>query len=393
MRIGVIGAGHAGVEAAGQAAAAGARVVLFSGEPFLPYFRPRVVALAFGRVALEAMSLKPPSWYAENGIDLRRDSPVTRIDLQTRQVETQDLASPRERFDSLVIASGAAPVMLPFARSLPEDIIPLWEAQGALAIHERLATAKRLVIIGGGISGVEAAAYARAAGLEVTILEKADRLMSQQLCVRAAEVLAHILENKGATLVMNRSVAAASKSDDGLTLKLDDGIEIHCDLALTTVGATRHLGLFQQAGLKTDWGVVVDETLATSAPGVFACGDIAQLGDLRVNSVMRAVHQGRLAGVNAGAAAQGRPLQTAPTPAYPLSFLHDGIEIHAIGPAAGAGLQEKLLSDPTSDIHRAVYLENGILRGIQMIGTREDFQQLTPLLGRLWESGDEYTKK
>jgi hypothetical protein len=118
---------------------------------------------------------------------------------------------------------------------------------------------------------------------------------------------------------------------------------------------------------------------------------------------MRAVHQGRLAGANAVAAAAGRPLETSPTPIFPLSFLHDVIEIHAVGPfvvtpsgvpsnaltgTPQTGLQEKLLSDPTSDIHRSVYLENGILRGIQMIGTREDFQQMTTLLGRLWEAKD-----
>jgi 3-phenylpropionate/trans-cinnamate dioxygenase ferredoxin reductase component len=387
MRIGIIGAGHAGVEAARQAAAGGASVVLFSSEPFVPYFRPRVVALAFGRVEIDAIGLKPLSWYRENGIDLRRDSPVSQVDVQAKEV----MAGGRtEHFDSLVIAAGAAPVILPFVRSLPADIIPLWDAKGALAIRERLATTKRIVIIGGGISGVEAAAYARAAGIEVTVIEKADRLMSQQLCTRAAGILARILEDKGAVLMTNRSVAVISKDDDELSVRLDNGSEIRCDLALTTVGATRHVEIFRQAGLTTDWGIVVDETLSTSASGVFACGDVAQRDHIRTSSVMRAVHQGRLAGTNAVAAAMGRPLERSLTPVAPLSFMHDDIEIHAIGPAADDGLQERLLCDPDSSIHRSIYLENGILRGIQMIGTREDFQQMTTLLGQLWESEDEH---
>jgi 3-phenylpropionate/trans-cinnamate dioxygenase ferredoxin reductase subunit len=388
-RIGIIGAGHAGVEAAKQAAALGASVVLFSGEAFVPYFRPRIVAMAFGRIDIDAMSLRPRSWYEQNGIDLRQDCPVSKFDVQTKEVTA---GGQTERFDSVVVATGAIPVVLPFVRSLPADIIPLWDARGASAIRKRLETAKRLLIIGGGISGVEAAAYARAAGVDVTVIEKADRLMSQQLCTRAAGILARILENKGATLMMNRSVAAVLK-DDGLTVKLDDGSEICCDLALTTVGATRRVELYQQAGLKTDWGVVVDETQLTSAPGIFACGDIAQRDSIRTSSVMRAVHQGRLAGANAVAAATGRPLEKSPTPITPLSFLHDDIEIHAVGPVAGDGLQEKLLCDPASDIHRAIYLENGILRGIQMIGTREDFQRMTTFVGQLWESGDPHAKE
>jgi NAD(P)H-nitrite reductase large subunit len=403
MRIGVIGAGHAGVEAARQAAAGGAKVVLFSGESFVPYFRPRVVAMAFGRTEIDAMYLRPPSWYAENGIDLRLNCPVSQIDIHTKAVGAGLKPAPAERFDSIVIAAGAAPVILPFVRSLPGDIIPLWDAKGALAIREHLSTAKRLAIIGGGISGVEAAAYARASGLEVTIIEKADRLMSLQLCTRAATTLARILENKGAALMMNRSVTAVTKDNSGLTVKLDNGGELHCDLVLTTVGATRQLGVFQQTDIKIDWGIQIDEAMSTSAPGIFACGDIAQRDSIRISSVMRAVHQGRLAGANAVAAAAGRPLETSPTPIFPLSFLHDDIEIHAVGPfvvtpsgvpsnaltgTPQTDLQEKLLSDPTSDIHRSVYLENGILRGIQMIGTREDFQQMTTLLGRLWEAKD-----
>jgi 3-phenylpropionate/trans-cinnamate dioxygenase ferredoxin reductase subunit len=390
MHIGVIGAGHAGVEAAQQAAATGAHVALFSGEPFVPYFRPRVVALAFGRVEIDATYLRPPSWYGVNGIDLRRDCPVSQIDTQAKEVTA---GGQTERFDALIVAAGDAPVILPFVRSLPADIIPLWDAQGALAIRERLATAKRLVIIGGGISGVEAAAYARAAGLEVTIVEKADRLMSQQLCTRAAAILARILEDKGVALRMNRSVGAVSKNDGQLRVQLDDGAEIHCDLALTTVGATRHVGVFRQAGLRTDWGILVDEALSTSAPAVFACGDIAQVDSIRTSSVMRAVYQGRLAGINAVASTKGEALQQSRAPVVPLSFLHDDIEIHAIGPATGTGLQERLLSDPASEIHRSIYLENGILRGIQMIGTREDFQHMTTLLGRLWESSDQPAKK
>jgi NAD(P)H-nitrite reductase large subunit len=425
MRIGIIGAGHAGVEAAKQAAASGAQVVLFSGESFPPYFRPRVVAMAFGHAQIDAMCIKPPAWYAQNGIDLRLNSPISQINIQTKSVGAGPCACPgrpqgaaptiSERFDSLIIAAGAGPVILPFVRSLPEDIIPLWDAKGALAIREKLATAKRLVIIGGGISGVEAAAYARAAGLEVTIVEKADRLMSLQLCKRAAAILARILENKGAKLRMNCSVTSVSKDRDGLKVEVSDPNQpsniknqtsISCDLILTTVGATRQLGAFQQAGLKTDWGIEVDEAMSTSAPGIFACGDIAQRDQIRISSVMRAVYQGRLAGANAVASAAGRPLETSATPVFPLSFLHDDIEIHAIGPFSvaqppsagitpgGGGatsnppLQEKLLSDPASDTHRSVYLENGILRGVQMIGTREDFQRMTTLLGRLWESKD-----
>ena len=86
MRIGIIGAGHAGVEAARHRAAGGPRWLLFSQEPVYPYFRPRVVALAFGRVELEGMLLRPQNWYHENGIDLRLNAPVVHIDVHAKAV-------------------------------------------------------------------------------------------------------------------------------------------------------------------------------------------------------------------------------------------------------------------------------------------------------------------
>ena len=152
MRIGIIGAGHAGVEAARQARDRGADVVLFSGESVLPYFRPRVVALAFGQVEPDAISIRPHEWYEQNGIDLRLDCPVTELDARNKTVVARGQP---ETFDGLVIATGASPVLLPIVRELPDDAIALWDVKRSLAIREKLGTAKHLAVLGGGISGVE----------------------------------------------------------------------------------------------------------------------------------------------------------------------------------------------------------------------------------------------
>jgi NAD(P)H-nitrite reductase large subunit len=357
-------------------------MVLFSQEPVYPYFRPRVVALAFGRIELKGMQLRPQKWYHDNGVDLRLNAPVIHIDIHAKAVTA---GGKEELFDALIIAAGASPVLLAFIQEFPNDVIPLWSANASLAIRERLRTAHDLVIIGGGISGIESALYAREAGVAVTVVEKMDRPMAMQFGPRATTILGHGLQERGVRLLTGRSVASMSRKDGRLNVMLDDASELPCDLVLTTVGATRKLGLFQTAGIKTDKGIVVDEYLQTSVPGVFACGDIAQRDHLRTATVLRAHQHGRSAADNALAFLQGQPLTYVPEPVSPLSFKHNDIEFHSVGQPWGGNLEEKVLSDDGKCVYRSVGLEDGMLRGVQMIGSHEDFWKLADSLNQAWQ--------
>jgi NAD(P)H-nitrite reductase large subunit len=385
MRIGVIGAGHAGVEAAWRARQAGAEVVLFSNESVLPYFRPRVVALAFGQTELEGIFLRPEKWYREHGLDLRLNCEVVQLDARAKALTADGRA---ERFDALVIATGAAPALLALGRDLPDDVIELWGVSQSLAIRRHLERTRCLIILGGGISGVEAALYAREAGPDVVLVEKLERLMSQQFGPNAAAVLQRRLQKAGVTILTGRYAQAASKPDDRLRVTLDDGRELIGDLILTTVGAVRPLQLFERAGLQIDRGIVVNEHMQTSVPGIFACGDIAQRDGVRANTVLRARTQGRGAGENAVAWAEGRPPAHVAEPVAPLLFKHRDTEIHSVGPATGANLEERVLTNDGENVYRSVLLENGALRGVQMIGSHEGFRQLADSLGRPWQELD-----
>jgi NAD(P)H-nitrite reductase large subunit len=389
MRIGVIGAGHAGVEAAWQASQLGAAVVLFSTESVLPYFRPKVVALAFGQVELDNIYLRPEHWYREQGIDLRLNAEVTHLNAREKAVTVDGR---EEQFDALVIATGATPALLPLARQFPEDVIPLWGVRESVAIRDRLGRTRYLLILGGGISGVEAAIYAREAGLDVTVLEKMDRLMPQQLGAGAAQVLAGRLQRAGVKVVTGRCAATVSKREGQLNVTLDDRSEQAYDLIVTTAGATKRLKVFEEAGLKIERGIMVDEHQHTSIPGVFACGDIAQRDSSRVATVVRAVAQGRGAGANAVAFAQGRELAYVPESTSPLFFKHKDLEIQAVGQPGGDGLVETVLTNDRELVYRSILLENAdhptstarILRGVQMIGSHEGFRQLADSLGKPW---------
>ena len=390
MRIGVVGAGHAGVEAAWRASQLGAQVVLFSGESVLPYFRPRVVALAFGQVELEGLYLRPESWYREHGIDLRLDCEAIHIDAHAKAVTA---GGREEIFDALVVATGAAPALLAFVREFPHDVIPLWGVKESLAIRARLGPARHLLILGGGISGVESALYAREAGLDVTMVEKMGHVIPQQLGPGAAGVLTHRLQKAGVNVVTRRSAETVSKQNGQLQVVLDDVRELTCDLILTTVGTTKNLRLFEQAGIKTDRGIVVDEHQQTSVPGIFACGDIAQRDGIRATTVVRAHAQGHGAGDNAVAFVQDQKLAYVPEPVSPLLFKHKDLEIQSVGPTTGEGLEERVLTSDGETVYRSILLENGdpstgaegVLCGVQMIGSHEKFRTLLDSLGQPWQ--------
>ena len=379
MRIGIIGAGHAGVEAARHISDKGGEVVLYSGESFLPYVRPRVVLLAFGRVDIDAITIRPDRWYRDRKIDLRLECPVTHIDAHTKTVTAK---GQQEEFDALILATGAGPFLLPFVQKLPEDVIPIWRARDSLAIKRRLAGVRHLTILGGGISGLEAAAYGREAGIEVAVIEKAPHVMAVQFGPAAAGALGQRLREQGVDLKTGRFVTDVAKSDGRLTVVLDDGEEIRSDLVLTTVGAVRNTAVFAQAGLRTEKGVIVDEYQRTSEPGIFACGDIAQRNHIRTASIVLAAEQGRGAALNAMATLTGGPVQAVADRAIPLSFKHDQVEFHSAGVPAGQGLDERVLSDDGAGVYRSVVLEGDILRGVQMVGSREGFRRLADSLGK-----------
>ena len=166
------------MEAARYAQSRGAEVVLFSQEPVYPYFRPRVVALAFGLVELEKMLLHPQNWYRDSGIDLRLNVPVVSLDVHAKAVATAD--GKEECSTPSLSPPGPVRSCWRCVQEFPNDVIPLWSAGASLQIRERIRTTRHLLIIGGGISGIESALYAREAGIDVTVVEKMDRPMALQ---------------------------------------------------------------------------------------------------------------------------------------------------------------------------------------------------------------------
>ncbi|MEI6515321.1 MAG: FAD-dependent oxidoreductase [bacterium] len=370
MRIGIIGAGHAGIEAAKAASEQGADVVLFSAEKVLPYYRPRLVALAFGQAELTAIQIKPQAWYDQLKISLRLDARVLCLDSEKCEIKT---SAGTDTFDGLVIACGGIPVMPSFSESCGPLMTPLWNVTHATAIRERIRKNARLVVVGGGILGIEAALHAIEADMSVVIIEKMNRLMPAQFGATASCALLRRLEEKGIRVLLARGVSSANEDSGILKLQIEGGESLEADLCLMSIGARPDLTLAVSGDVSCERGIVVDQYLQTPVRSLAAAGDVIQFEGVTRCSMKEASTQGRLAALNLVARLRGQDELAYVPETIPLTFRSKDFEIYSIGETAAPGSEERLLDGSTESLIRALVIKDGIPVGVQMIGTRDGF--------------------
>ena len=387
MRIGIIGAGHAGVSAAREVTEAGASATLFSAEEVLPYFRPRIVALAFGLVEEEKLYMHPSEWYENRGIELQLSTPVLSVSPSELKVRTTDNRD--HYFDELILACGAEPNVLPWTRELGSGACPMWTLQHARQLKPNLQQADAVTIVGGSLTGVEAALYAAEQEKTTTIVEKAEHLMPFFLGEKAASVLQSRLRRQNINLETGQTITEAEPRENRFQFRTDTDKLFPTDTIITAVGGKPQLSPYKDTTLNIEKGICVEDTLSSSVPGVFACGDVAQCHGRTLANVSTATTQGRIAGRNAIAYIENDSLQSVPSTITQMSLKYGDFQLHVAGQKPDADTEEKLLSSEDEHTHRGVVLnQNHELTGIQMVGTGKDFQKLTKCLGMRWEEID-----
>lgn len=360
----IIGAGHAGVEAAFVLAKAGHRVTLRSNEPHLPYFRPRLIAVAFGQAAPEAIRIKPAEAYAAAGITLVH-APVTELDPLTKTVEGVT-------YDGILLTQGARPFVPAFAGAGVSRVKTLWSLDEAVALREICTPGRKLVLIGGGVLGLEAALRARMAGCDVAVIEVAPCLLNGTLGPDGEAALCAALAEKNISL--HRGHAVADISETAVTLT--DGTVIPAEVVLCSAGARPNISLAQHLNLPVACGVKTQTTLAL-APGLYAAGDTAQPCERRPTcSVRRAAAMGALAARNLMAELAGEAPAPWQEPDLPLFMKVEDVEFHLLLPESCDGLTSQRVDDGSDPkVAKTVLCRNGRPVGLQWIGTRAGFAE------------------
>ncbi|HET8562065.1 MAG TPA: FAD-dependent oxidoreductase [Marmoricola sp.] len=274
-------------------------IVLFTDEPHVPYERPPLSkSYLMGKDPADKAQVQSRQWYDDNKVDLRTGTRVTAIDPSGHTVSA---GSSTVGYDRLLLATGARPRHLDLADDSGAAVTYLRTLDDSTALRERLRPGNRIVVIGGGWIGLEVASAARAAGCDVVVLEALEQPLVRVLGTEVAEIFAGLHREHGVDL--RTGVQVTGVSGDG-TVTLGDGTTVPSDHLVVGVGVVPATELASAAGLAVDNGVRVDAQLRTSAPDVFAAGDVANadhpvLGHpIRVEHWDTAIKHGRVAAAN-----------------------------------------------------------------------------------------------
>jgi 3-phenylpropionate/trans-cinnamate dioxygenase ferredoxin reductase component len=273
----IVGASLAGAKAAEtlRAEQFSGPVVLIGAEDELPYERPPLSKdYLLGKAERDTIYVHPADWYADNKVDLRRGVTVTGIDRTARAVALAD--GSQVPYAKLLLTTGSEPRRLPVPGADFDGVLYLRTAADSDRLKHAFSSGARVVVIGAGWIGLEAAAAARTAGAEVTVLESAELPLLRVLGREVAEVFADLHRENGVAMRFGVQVAEITGSGGVATgVRLSDGTDIPADTVVVGVGISPRTGLAEQAGLDIDNGVKVDAGLRTSDPDVFAAGDVA----------------------------------------------------------------------------------------------------------------------
>ncbi|AZO58698.1 MAG: pyridine nucleotide-disulfide oxidoreductase [Mesorhizobium sp.] len=300
-RIVIVGGGAAGfaaVETLRREQYQGS-ITMISDDQAPPVDRPNLSKdYLAGRAPQDWIPMRGEKYYSKNNIDLRLDTKADRIDPRSREVVLSDGST--ISYERLLLATGAEPVRLATPGAEQSFVHTLRSFADCKAIIERAANARRCAVLGASFIGLEVAAALRSRGIDVHVVAPDRRPMERVLGPRMGDFIRALHEEKGVVFHLEATAA----SIDGNKMKLSSGGTLMADFVVAGVGVRPRIGLAEKAGLKLNRGVAVNAFLETSAPGIFAAGDIARWPDphsgenLRVEHWVVAERQGRTAALN-----------------------------------------------------------------------------------------------
>jgi 3-phenylpropionate/trans-cinnamate dioxygenase ferredoxin reductase subunit len=374
----IVGASHASVQAIDTLRRSGHQgpIVLVGDEPHLPYNRPPLSKkFLSGELERERLLLRSPQFYEQAGVETRLGVPVTAIDRGDRRLRLGD--GSELNYDKLLLCVGSRPRMLESPGHDLAGIHCLRTIADVEAIRADLAAARRLVVVGAGYVGLEAAASARHLGIDVTVLEMADRPLNRVVAPQLSDFYLRRHEREGVRIHCGASVTAFE--GDGRVRAVVCGDEAYpADLVIVGVGILPDVSLAAAAGIRCENGVWVDEQCQTSDPNIWAAGDCTNHPSVRygrrvrLESVDNAVEQGRVSAVNMS----GGQARHEHVPWF-WSDQYD-IKLQIAGLSQGYD-QAVLRGNPESGSFALYYLAQGELLAVDAVNSPRDF-----MAGKRW---------
>jgi nitrite reductase (NADH) large subunit len=337
-------------------------VTLLCGEPRLPYDRVRLSELLASDEHPDALTLRPSEWFADRGVSVVTGQRVARLELERHALELEGAGE--LPFARLALATGSRPLLPPIPGIDLEGVYAFRGPEDCDAIRSAAASpgVRRAVVIGGGLLGLEAARGIVAQGCAVTVVHLMDRVMERQLDAGAAELLLPRLRELGVEVLLERETVALVGDDRVQAVRFRGGEELDADVVVVSIGIRPEASLAREAGLKCERGIVVDDQMRTSMPGVVAVGECAEHRGVVYGLVAPIIEQARVAAATLldrpGASYRGS------VPSAKLKVA--GIDLVAIGAAEGDS--EAISVDLGAGMYRKLVVRDGVAAGAVLLG-------------------------
>lgn len=341
-------------------------VAVIGDEPRLAYNRVLLSSVLAGETGSHEIELRPADWWRHRGVTVRYGYRVTEIDTGRRELKIAGEES--MEYSKLVLATGSTPLRLNVSGADLAGVHTFRDTRDVDLLLSLAAAKKRVVVVGGGLLGLEAAYGLAKAGAPVTLLHLMDRLMERQLDGPAADLLKTLVERKGIRILLNASTARIHGDGHVEAVELADGSRIEADAVIFAAGIRPNIALAREAGIATNRGIVVNDEMQTASPDIYALGECAEHRGTCYGLVEPAYEQARvLARHLAGrpAAYQGSVVST--------NLKVSGVSVFSAGDFIGAdGSESLVLTDRRRGTYKKLVITEGRLTGAVLIGDTVD---------------------
>ncbi|SAL47874.1 nitrite reductase [Caballeronia cordobensis] len=342
-------------------------ITVFGAEPYGNYNRILLSPVLAGEKRVDDIILNTREWYDANDITLHAGDAVTEIDRVRRIVRSEK--GVEARYDRLLIATGSKPFIIPVPGCDLPGVIAFRDIQDVETMLDAARDHRHAVIIGGGLLGLEAANGLQRQGMSVTVVHATDSLMDRQLDASAAALLKRSLEAKGLRFAMATQTTAIIGEDRVRAVRFADGTQIDADLVVMTAGVRPNIALAQASGLHCERAIVVDDTLQTFDPRVYAVGECVQHRSATFGLVAPIWDQARVAGAHLAGAGHRRYVQRATATKLKVT----GVDLYSAGDFIGGdGSEDLVLRDPRRGVYKRLVLQAGRLIGAVLYGDVKD---------------------
>ncbi len=379
MRVIIVGNGLAGTIAGKtlRELDKNVEINIFTDEKYNYYPRPNLIEFLAGGLSFEKIFAFPEKWYTEQNNNVQLEKPVTRISPDSKEIEI--VGGEKEKFDFLILANGSLAFIPPFKGVEKEGVFTLRTLDDAFEIIEYTKSHGRVTVIGGGLLGLETARALKSRGVEVEVVEFFSHLLPRQLDEPGASLLKSQIEAMGIGIHLGLACEEVLGEESVTGLRFKGGPEIETDTAIVAAGVRPNIRIAQDAGLKTDRGLIVNDYLQSSRPEILAAGDITQHEGRIYGIIPASFNQARIAAQNV----MGQKQKYEGTiPSNTLKVV--GLDVTSIGTVnpEDESFEEIQKENRDQGVYKKIVLRNGEVCGLICIGTKKGVSEISRLISQ-----------